>query len=636
MKKRRYLRQSAACLLAVACSSALAAPSPYSTLIVFGDSLADAGQFPDTGSAQGNTQRFTNRVSPGGIFGPVSPMLLGAQLGIAGTDLGASTSPVNAALLLPDGNNWAVGGYRTDQILASITGQSQVVIPPGSPGAGTVLRQRPGYLAGGNLADPNALYYLTGGGNDFLQGIVTTPASAVASAGRLAASAQALQQGGARYIMVWLLPDLGLTPAINGTPLQAGTSQLSALFNQTLVSQLAQIDAEIIPLNIPLLLQEAITSPAQFGLASDQNLIRTCYSGNGCVQNPVYGANGTSPDPTKLLFNDSVHPTIAGQQLIADYGYSLLAAPWELTLLPEMAHGTLRAHQDELRNQWQGDWQAVGQWQAIVSAGGQDLDFESQSSSVSANGRGYNLTIGGSYRIDDAWRVGIAAGAYRQKLEAGAQDSDYRLNSYLGTAFVEFRQNQWWADATLTGGRLDYDDLERTFALGPNNRGEKGDTKGDVFAASARVGYDLAAPGSDWSLSPFISADYARIEVDGYSEEGTRSTALTFDDQQRDSRRLGAGLQGKIRVAPATLLFGEVALEHEFEDDRQDLTMHLNSLPANDFTLAGYTPSNNMNRVSVGVSQTLAPGLALRGSYTRHKSDELTQQGVNLALSLEF
>ncbi|MFJ4372211.1 esterase EstP [Pseudomonas japonica] len=635
MRKRRYLRQSAACLLAAACSSAMAAPSPYSTMIVFGDSLADAGQFPDPAGAPGSSQRYTNR-NPDGTFAPVSSMILGGYLGVAAADLNASTSPVNAALGLPDGNNWATGGYRTDQIYQSITGESLVVIPPGNPGAGTVLRQRPGYLAGGRLADPNALYYLTGGGNDFLQGLITSPVAAATSASQLAASAQALQQAGARYIMVWLLPDLGLTPALNGTPLQGPSSQLSAVFNQTLVSQLARIDAEIIPLNIPLLFNEALAAPTQFGLAADQNLLRTCYSGNGCTQNPVYGANGTNPDPTKLLFNDSVHPTIAGQKMIADYGYSILSAPWELTLLPEMAYGTLNAHQSELRNQWQADWQAVGQWQAIVAASGQKLDLDSQSSSASADGHGYSLTVGGSYRLDENWRVGIASGFYRQKLEAGPQDSDYRLNSYLATVFAQFNHDRWWADAALTGGKLDYDDLKRTFALGPNDRSEKGDTDGDLLAVSARLGFDLAQPGSPWHLSPFVSADYARIKVDGYSEEGSRSTALTFDDQKRDSRRLGLGLQGKFQVTPATLAFGEVAKEHEFEDDRQDLTIHLNSLPANDFTLTGYAPHSSLTRVSLGVSQTLAPGLALRGSYNRVTSDELTQHGVNLALSLDF
>lgn len=127
--------------------------------------------------------------------------------------------------------------------------------------------------------------------------------------------------------MVWLLPDLGLTPAFSGTAQQGPLSQLSSVFNQELVRQLGQIDAQIIPLNVPLLLQESVNAPQQFGLAVGQNLVGTCYSGNGCLENPLYGINSATPDPDKLLFNDSVHPTSAGQKLIADYGYSLLAAP---------------------------------------------------------------------------------------------------------------------------------------------------------------------------------------------------------------------------------------------------------------------------------------------------------------------
>jgi outer membrane lipase/esterase len=72
-----------------------------------------------------------------------------------------------------------------------------------------------------------------------------------------------------------------------------------------------------------------------------------------------------------------------------------------------------------------------------------------------------------------------------------------------------------------------------------------------------------------------------------------RSTALGFDDQERTSR-LGVGLQGSVQVLPSTRLFAEVAQEHEFEDDQQDVTMHLTSLPANDFTLTGYTPHSDL------------------------------------------
>ncbi|MEE4375404.1 esterase EstP [Pseudomonas alliivorans] len=633
----------AACLLSLACSSAVAAP--YSTMVVFGDSLADAGQFPDTDGPAGSTLRFTNRVGPtyqdgsGEVYNLNSSTLIGRMLNVPAGDLAASTSPVNAALGLPDGNNWAVGGYRTDQVLDSITTRSDAVTPI-TNGSQTVLRSRPGYLPTNGLrADPNALYYLTGGGNDFLQGRVLSSRDAEDAADRLADSAQVLQQAGARHIMVWLLPDIGQTPALSGTVLESLTSRLSARFNEQLVSRLSQINAQIIPLNVPLLISETLAQPARFGFDPNEDLVGTCFSGDNCDESATFGRSGTTPDPTKLFFNDRVHPTEAGQRLLADYAYSLLSAPWEITLLPEMANSTLRAHQDELHAQWLtdfGNWQAVGQWQGILSAGGQKLDIDAQDTSADADGKGYNLTIGTSYRFAENWRTGVVAGAYRQNLEAGPRDSDYKLNSYIATAFLQYQANHWWGDLAASGGKLDYESAERKFALGVSEGQEKGDTDGELWAVSARVGFDVAGTASRWHLSPFISADYAHIDVDGYSEEGARSTALTFSDQTRKSKRAGVGLQGKFQVSPSTQIWGEVAREREFETDQQDVTLSLNSVSSIDFTLDGYTPQRNLNRATLGVSQKLTQDLTLRANYNWRKNDDVTQQGANVALSLNF
>jgi len=636
MIKQTLFVPLAGCLLALACAQANAAPNPYSNFIVFGDSLSDAGTFSDPDGPAGSVKRFTNRTGPnyqdgsGEFYSLNATQLLGGRLGFTPDQTASADSAVRAGQGLPDGNNWAVGGYRTDQILDSITSTSA-----------NDERTRAGYLpSNGFRADPNALYYLTGGGNDFLQGRVTSLTQANAAADRLVDSVRTLQGAGARYIMVWLLPDIGLTPAINGSPLQAFTSQLSAQFNTELVSQLQTVGANVIPLNVPVLLKEAFANPAQFGLATDQNLVATCFSGSGCTENARYGINSATPDPTKLIYNDAVHPTEAGQRLIADYAYSLLAAPWELTLLPEMAQGTLRAHQDELRNQWLADWenwQGVGQWRAIVSAGGQHQDFDDQHAGASADGNGYNLNIGGSYRLDDAWRVGVAAGFYHQKIEAGDNDSEYKLNSYMGTAFAQYQQNRWWGDLAVTAGHLDYDSLKRKFQLGVNERGEKGDTDGYVLAIGGRVGYDIAPEASSpWHLSPFVSADFGKVEVDGYSEKGADSTALTFDDQSRNSRRLGLGIQGKYQISAQTQVFGEFAHEREYNDDAQDLTMNLNSLPNNRYTLEGYTPQTNLNRLNLGVSHNLTREVALRASYNIRKDDDFTQQGVNVGVSLDF
>lgn len=71
----------------------------------------------------------------------------------------------------------------------------------------------------------------------------------------------------------------------------------------------------------------------------------------------------------------------------------------------------------------------------------------------------------------------------------------------------------------MTAGHLDYHDLKRTFALGAGERSEKGDTDGEAWALTGRLGYNLATEHSAWQLSPFVSADYARVKVDGYEEK---------------------------------------------------------------------------------------------------------------------
>lgn len=251
-----------------------------------------------------------------------------------------------------------------------------------------------------------------------------------AAAGRLVDSVRALQQAGARYIMVWMLPDLGLTPLLNGTSLQPFISQLSSRFNDELLRQLRTVDAEVIPLNIPALLKEGFANPAQFGLATDQNLMTTCFSGKGCTENERYGIHSATPDPTELIYNDMVHPIEAGQRLISDYAHSLLAAPWEITRLPEMAHGSLLAHQNELRNQWQadwGNWQAIGQWRAIVSTSGQHQDYDSQRREQRRRQRlqpesgGQLSALGVLAGRGIGWRRPAETIGWRQRLELQAQ-----------------------------------------------------------------------------------------------------------------------------------------------------------------------------------------------------------------------
>jgi outer membrane lipase/esterase len=633
-----------ACLLGAADSAHAGA---YSGMVVFGDSLSDAGQRPEVG-ALGNPVRHTNRVGPGygsgEAYGYSAPMRINDGLGLA-PQL-ASTNIMRALNSQADGDNWAVGGYRTEQIYNSITG----VFDPATGIGGSqvraglnysdpLMRQRDGYLVhlrnSGQSINPNTLFYLNGGGNDFLQGQVVDAASARAAAGRLASGVRALQAAGGRYFMVPLLVDV--PSPVTGGLVNTAQVPLANAFNGELTAQLGAIRAEIIPLNVPLLYREVLADPAAFGFDPTQNLLGTCFSGCASV-NPVYGIGSATPDPDRLIYADIVHPSTAMQQILADQGLSILAAPWEIGLLPEAAESALRGSQERLHQQWLGDagaWQAVGRWRGFVDGNARRADLDGSDTSAAGDVSGKGLSLGGSYRLSQQWRLGAALDVQEQDLQLGPRDSDYGLRSYLASAFVQYHDGLFWGDATLSAGYLDYQDLERRFALGQTTRTERGDTDGQVLALGGRLGIELI-PVERLSLRPFVSADMARVEVDGYREGGASSTALSYADQTRDSRRLGVGLQARFQLAEDAELFGEIAQVREFEDEQSEVDMRLNSVSGVDFSLKGVEREEHLTRATFGLRQRLAPDLALQVGYDYRKAGSDHQHGIGLSLALDW
>jgi len=627
-----------AAAIAVASLPMSISAAPYSQLIIFGDSLSDSGQFIDQQNPTSPSGvRFTNRTGPGYLapapYGQVSTQILADQLGLQALP----STPFRVVGVHPAGTNYAVGGYRTDQIRDSITTTSVTVPPPGDT---PPLASRLGYLAEFGSADRNALYYINGGGNNVIQGLMFDFATASTSASELVQGVAALQQAGARYIVVSDLPDVGNTPLGLLTGQRNNMSAITAVFNQELDRQLTELGGNILRLNFNGLLNEVYADLEAFGFDASISQINTCFdngtggsSGCGPLANSTWAINGATPNPDRLIFNDGVHPTTAVHRITADYMYSILSAPGEITLLPEMGLASLTSHQQHLQSQWQnqrGNWQETGKWNGFVAGGAMRNDFKNAQVTPSADGKGTQLTLGSSYRLDDNWRLGLAVGLQRQKLDT-ASKSTYELDSYLLTGFAQYQRERAWADASLSYGHLDYSDLKRQFALGITQRAEKGDTDGSLLAFSVRVGYDLANPGTGWQVSPFISADIAKVDVDGYREAGTRSTALFYGDQQRDSQRLGLGVQMKRQLNQQTAWHAELATEREMKDDTSHVRTGLVSRSGNSASLPGYMPEKSNLTGAVGITHDLGNELQVGASYHFRGTDD-RQHGLNLSL----
>jgi phospholipase/lecithinase/hemolysin len=238
--------------------------APITNLFIFGDSLSDSGALnvlapgacpplPYSGC------RFSN--------GPVWAENVAASLG------------VSAVTAYGGGTNFAIGGQRSDQVR---------------------LGQVPLFGASvGGIADPDALYVVWAGGNDFLQndpgeGTIYDPLDA---ADNIINSVLELAALGANDFLVANLPIL---------------DSWAFAFNGALAAGLAGIGGglDIIQFDVLGLFGSILSDPASFGLT---NVTDPCLDGLSLCANP-----------DEYLLWDAVHPTAAGHRLISDAALALL------------------------------------------------------------------------------------------------------------------------------------------------------------------------------------------------------------------------------------------------------------------------------------------------------------------------
>jgi phospholipase/lecithinase/hemolysin len=284
----------------------------FSQIYAFGDSLVDTGNaFAQTGipPAPYFEGRFSN--------GPLWTEYLASDLGIAETSLGFVGALSNE-----------IGGIQF--------GNSPLIPVPGT------LSQVNQFVANPAQVDPNALYVIWAGANDYLFTQQTNPLEPV---GNLTKAVTSLSQAGAKDFLVVNLPDLGNLPlaAVQGASPEAiaGLNALSNGHNQALEAAVAGLNS---------------TGNIKVNLLEVDDLFRSAIAGNlgfnnvtdACTRNPVCVSD---PDVQKgYLFWDEVHPTTTTGRILADSALALIkpdpvSVPEPAVVMSLIFVGALGLHQ---------------------------------------------------------------------------------------------------------------------------------------------------------------------------------------------------------------------------------------------------------------------------------------------------
>lgn len=608
---------------ALAQSTSPAAPGLFDNMVVYGDSFSDSGNFSIV-VGYPEASRFTT--NPGLVAVEYFAQYFGLPL-----------TPSEQG-----GGNYAFA-------LASVRD-----IAPDTPGFVPSLPDQlsMSLQANGGKADPRTLYTIVGGANDVFTNFtlvgmgLLSPDEANAN---LKQDAQAeldmlhqLEQAGARYVMVFNLPDLGLSPDIValGPDVAAQLTEMTRVYNDTLSAGLGNTSLNVIPVNTFALFDEFVADPSRYGFSNvtesacgEGSLSVDCGpQGSGAPYTYAPGAEMT------YLFADFGHPGTAAHRMLAQYAQSIVIAPGQLSLLAEAPlelGGNL--HRATLGQALRRPMDASSGWRPWISYSHARQRFDAQTNAPATRSESNTLSIGADIQPTATLTAGLAASVGRQRDAFAGDAGGFRLDDTLGTGYLAWRSEHAYLGAIGSYGHLRFRDIHRNVHIGPDLRREHGDASGSQAALTLAGGwwFNVGA----WKTGPFADLSWQRIRVDGHAEAGNDSTAMVFGSQHRSALigSLGWQLAAVLPSGGKTLYpYARVAWHHDAKADPRTVSAGLVSM-AGTFALQGFTPDRNWGSVDLGLGCDFTPGLSGWIGYSGRFADASQRMdSFNLGLRLRF
>jgi outer membrane lipase/esterase len=688
MLRPRHL--ACAVALALASSAAFAQSAPvqasshaglFDNMVVFGDSLSDNGNL-SLALQLPQIVRFTTNPGQTGVenvadyFGmPMTPALAGGTdfaFGGAGLVNNSPGTPSSVPVLPTQLGMYlqATGGKADPNALYAIWGgANDIFYGATSAAAGATaqqliqqtIQQMVQQAIAGNVIpnDPNAIAAYTAQITPVVTAQVTaqveagagvallmTPDQVQASIQQAAATElgmiKQLGDSGARYVMVFNLPNIGATPEAmaQGATAAAQLTGLTLTFNNTLNTGLANAGVNIIPVNTFALLNEIIADPSRYGFT---NVSQPACTGSsfGCLPAGTPGATVTYQPGTEstYLFADGVHPTTAAHAMLAQYAESIITAPGEMSLLGEAPLQINESLNRSIINQ------AAS---SLANAPGNGLrvwasyDYARQRLDAQVNSpRSSNdvntLSIGADVHPSDALTAGLAFTAGQQKDDFAGNAGGFKLQDLLASGYVMWGWDQAYFGAIGSFGHLGYSDLHRNIPIGPTVRYESATTSGYHTALALTGGWWINF--GNWRTGPYADLSWQHAHVNGYSEDGGDAAAMTFGNQDRHALigTLGWQLTGNLQTGGMTLHpFARVAWNHDNDADPRDVTAGLVSMPGT-FALPGFMPDKNWGSAGVGLAADFTPSFSGWIGYDGRFSDSSQRlDSLNLGAKFRF
>lgn len=600
--KKTSLRLTLALSLALGVTSTSYAAPLFDNMFFFGDSLTDMG----------------NNIADGA---PVTTPGGSTWANYFANKFGYTASPSTTG-----GNDYAYAGAETGSGIID-----------GVPGMITQLNT---YLSN-HAVDSRALYSLWGGSNDlndqipaFIEqfamthGFLPSAAQIAAFAGGVAGNVVAnintmvgmLHADGAKYIMVFNLPDLGATPAGQSSGIAPILTNTTHFLNQSLLAALNADGFDIIQIDINSLFNDVVADPQHFGLANANALYFTPAGGNPALDE---------------------HPSAYGHEMIADYVFSVVEGPALIATLAEAPISVMDAQNLNLETQLYNVRNCIamlcaGQTSVFGSSSYTDFDqykdgltplngqVQEGTQNVGFDGHSTDVTAGVLHRLcafNGNLVIGAAIAYSFGHADFGENLGGFDISDSIGSLLASYQYNKYYADGIVNVGILNFDNVVRNIPIGVSQNSARGDTSGLQFGGNLILGYNIIQQ-NDLKTGPILTNDYQYIQADSYSDSGNiTGIGESFDNQTNNWYTTGIGWQAAYTFAlnrypdVPIMPFAQITYNHQWLSGKRRVGAGLTSLPGSHFTIPVSAPDGDFGLVNAGVSTRVWYDVTLSAGY---------------------
>lgn len=433
-----------------------------------------------------------------------------------------------------------------------------------------------------------------------------------------------LKGAGARYIVAINLSPLEKTPAALEEPtgqLAAYYKETSIAFNKALLQSLNNIGYEVIQIDLYSIYNYVVANFGKYGFTNVTN---------GCTTNPL---PGQSCD-TSFYFND-VHPTDKTHRLLADAIFSILSSPDFFASLGEVPFALLQNQNALIRqqlypqaqNRKPGIYPFIGGTWSPSSQPGLTQDR------ILFNSNNTNGAVGVLGLINENFLVGAALGKFNNTTQYDFYGSNYNTNANAISLFASFQKARIYVNAIINYARLQFNDIERAFMIGPVLTVANGNTNGNQHGVAGQIGVNIVQ-NENFLMGPYITAEYQNLDVNGYTETGADVFNLQFQDQSNTSSIGGIGWQAsmtnKLYKIPITTT-GNLALNKQFNGGERPIYFRQTTFDANFASLPVQRTNGMFATAGINVGATFKHGLLVSLGYLAAFGENELQANTFLA-----